>query len=80
MADGLAARAGAVDIGGVVRVEDAQAGGGEALGGHVDVGVLVVDRGGGGEEEGLGEGLVREWMRRTAEGLRAGERQRVVHG
>ena len=57
MGDSLAAGPRAIDIGGVVGVEDAEAGGGKALGGDVDVGVGVVEGGGGGEEEGLGEGL-----------------------
>lgn len=55
MTDGLAAGTGGVDVGRVVGVEDGEGGGGEAFGGDVDVG--AGERGGGGEENLLGEGL-----------------------
>lgn len=66
MADGLGAGARGVEVGGLVRGEDGEGGCGEAFGGEVDV--MARQGGGGGEEEGLGEGLdgwggkgVREW-------------------
>lgn len=51
MCDGLAAGAGAVDVGAGVEVEDCEGGAGEAFGGDIDV--FASERGGGGEEEGL---------------------------
>lgn len=55
MADGLAAGARGVDVGGAVGREDGEGGCGEAFGGDVDVG--AGEGGGGCEENGLGEGL-----------------------
>ena len=65
MADGLAARACAVDVGGAVLGEDTEGCRGKTLGGDVDVG--AVERGGSCVEEGLGECLLnqlesRNWM------------------
>lgn len=54
MRDGFGPGARGVDVGGGVGAEDAEGGGGEALGREVDVG--AGEGGGGGEEEGLGEG------------------------